>query len=155
MDPDPPKSTNGLGIPLAPDDGRTCADCAWAAPGNFSDRILRCLRADNARVEPDWPACVRAEFDLDCQFCGACCGSAFSEVVVESEELFRKKHPELLTWTRVGWVMDRDGVDCVVLKRTVGACTCTLYEDRPQTCRDFQSGTEDCLKARRKYGFSR
>ncbi len=152
MDVDPPRTTNGLGIPLATDDGRTCGDCSWSLPGKYSERILRCLRSDKARVESEWPACERAEFDLDCQACGACCGAAFSEVVVEPEEPFRKKHPELLTWTRVGWVMDRKGVDCVVLKRTGGACTCTLYGERPQTCRDFQSGTADCLAARQRTG---
>jgi Fe-S-cluster containining protein len=64
----------------------------------------------------------------------------------------RKRHPELQHLTRVGWAMDRTGVDCVVLKRENGKAVCTLYDERPQTCRDFEAGSADCLAARQKTG---
>lgn len=33
--------------------------------------------------------------------------------------------------------------------------TCSIYETRPQTCRDFTRGSQNCLDARRKVGLSR
>jgi hypothetical protein len=32
--------------------------------------------------------------------------------------------------------------------------TCAIYEDRPQTCRDFARGGRHCLDARRRVGLS-
>ncbi|HTM20170.1 MAG TPA: hypothetical protein VL172_06680, partial [Kofleriaceae bacterium] len=31
---------------------------------------------------------------------------------------------------------------------------CTIYADRPQTCRDFELGGDHCLTARRRVGLS-
>lgn len=50
-------------------------------------------------------------------------------------------------------VADRNGVDCMD-QQSDGACValdrvtrlCTIYEQRPQTCRDFQRGEALCLR---------
>jgi len=31
---------------------------------------------------------------------------------------------------------------------------CTIYDDRPRTCRDFTLGSNHCLTARRRVGLS-
>jgi hypothetical protein len=32
--------------------------------------------------------------------------------------------------------------------------SCTIYDDRPRACRDFEAGGEHCLVARRRVGLS-
>jgi Fe-S-cluster containining protein len=32
--------------------------------------------------------------------------------------------------------------------------TCTIYDDRPRTCHEFERGGEHCLAARQKVGLS-
>ena len=42
---------------------------------------------------------------------------------------------------------------CVALTGTIGAATCcTIYEARPEVCRELQPGTEACNAARALYG---
>lgn len=76
----------------------------------------------------DFPACAG---------CGKCC-----HLVVELNPLDRV--PE-------EWVVEHDGVRCME-QRGNGACValddatqlCTIYDSRPQVCRDFERGAALC-----------
>ncbi len=94
--------------------------------------------------------------------CGACC-ACFS-VAVEQADLvspglppaltcFDKKHQQLMKGTQTS------SPRCAALKGVVGTrVTCTIYEARPATCRDFKRSWENgrenplCDRARGVYG---
>ena len=100
---------------------------------------------------------------LDCQQCGACCTHA-GDVVVETTD---KKLPRHLTrsvrgmvgfgsWeTEMGTrIMARTSCNsCVALKGGPGRYSCRIYDKRPEVCREFESGSPECLAARRLAGF--
>jgi len=44
-------------------------------------------------------------------------------------------------------------VHCVALAGQVGQeVSCRIYEQRSSTCREFEAGSEDCIKARKIHG---
>lgn len=48
-----------------------------------------------------------------------------------------------------GWIMHRlDDGWCVALDRQ--SMLCTIYEQRPLICREYQAGDHDCLEQRRE-----
>ena len=103
---------------------------------------------------------ARASFD--CVRCAACCYD--NHVVLDKEDLGRWRsgaRSELLKRTT-----RRKGVRVLPLVRATGACVhlgavkknavnmeCSIYIDRPNMCRDFPAGTEQCLTSREeRYG---
>lgn len=112
--------------------------------------------------------------EFNCETCGACCrASSFMDLVplrpfadmtdTEAEEI-ETKHPGSVTLTSPsGWTFDpqrfvmsiKQGEygRCVALRGKVGKkVSCAIYEDRPETCREFEPGSERCLEVRRKVG---
>lgn len=82
---------------------------------------------------------------IDCRTCGACC-RGFTVDVDASDEV-----PEHLTKqdSLFGWVMRERNGQCIALKGKVGVgCECSIYEDRPQVCRDCFQGCSVCNLAR-------
>jgi Fe-S-cluster containining protein len=79
----------------------------------------------------DFPACAG---------CGKCC-----HMVVELDPLLDRVPEE--------FVVEHDGVRCME-QRGNGACValddatqlCTIYEHRPQVCRDFERGAALCRR---------
>jgi len=66
---------------------------------------------------------------MDCQTCGACCGHAGDRIVDKSDQ--------------------SEDVSCSALTGEIGShCSCGIYEQRPQACRDFSAGSEPCLDIR-------
>jgi hypothetical protein len=132
-------------------DGR-CGDCAWRSN-------TRCRQA-SARVDPSWPACERFEAALDCQTCGACCRAAYHSVEVSRRDPVVKAQPQLIVDRGDYLEIRREGDRCAALAGGVidaGSTTryhCTIYDDRPRTCRDFTLGSAHCLTARRRVGLS-
>jgi len=149
-----PALKNGIGLPVAEGEQRTCAQCAWAFQPGARKGVLRCRQAGDARVEVRWRACVKADFDLDCLTCGACC-AVYKEVPIDPEEPLLEERPELTTDSRVGPVMRRVGDRCIAMALADGKHRCSIYEIRPQVCRDFEPGSEDCLSACQRMGLSR
>src|SRR5580765_2596141 len=49
-----------------------------------------------------------------------------------------------------GTLMQREEATgcCRALAGPLGDCTCTIYDDRPELCRAFDAGSDDCLEAR-------
>ncbi|HVW29898.1 MAG TPA: YkgJ family cysteine cluster protein [Polyangiaceae bacterium] len=148
------------GLPGSPVPARTCGECAWrfGPPG-------RCRQADGVKVGANTPACERFEPALDCQQCGACCRAAYDCVEVSPRDPVRKKHPELVVVRGPFLEVRRSGDRCAALGGGTAQSTadgtprfvpfaCSIYEDRPKSCRDFQAGGEHCLTARRRVGLS-
>jgi Fe-S-cluster containining protein len=100
--------------------------------------------------------------ELDCKVCGACCiGNSSDGDFVPVSALDRKRLPrqyqkKLLETKPVEhgpWALGlkRFGKHeaCVALKGTLGKdIVCDVYAQRPQQCRDFVKGSEECLKRR-------
>ena len=98
----------------------------------------------------------------DCQHCGACCRGL--DVLLDEADTARfLLGPQLLALThlhqvRPGWKLrfmrrSADTDTCVALEGPLTNCRCTIYEQRPDLCRQFEAGSPDCLAARaRVYG---
>lgn len=95
----------------------------------------------------------------DCRQCGACC-AYFQQIPV----LIVDATPRALTWAvwddgdrdgeRLRWLR-REPVAgrCVALDGRVGErVSCSIYELRPQACREFEAGSDRCYALRRMYG---
>ena len=144
------------GLPLSPS-GRACGKCAWRSEGGV------CLVGGSKRVRPDERACARWETALDCLTCGACCRDAYDSVTVAPRDLVRHRHPALVmergSYRELAraQVSDEAGEEsrCAALAGPSGGdWRCTIYEDRPRTCREFTAGSRHCLTARRRVGLS-
>ena len=91
-----------------------------------------------------------------CLTCGACC--ATFRVSFYWAEAEQRGLPVELTQRVNDWFACMRGTSsptprCVALKGEVGSCTqCTVYEARPDPCRDVQPGDSQCAKARAKHG---
>ncbi|WP_137133345.1 YkgJ family cysteine cluster protein [Rhizobium sp. FKY42] len=92
----------------------------------------------------------------DCQTCGACCAysSDWPRFTMESEDALGKIPPHLVAEDLSG--MRCEGQRCLALDGQVGVATsCTIYEVRPQVCRECQPNDEECRTARWAYGLGR
>jgi Fe-S-cluster containining protein len=111
---------------------------------------------EQARVAPGDPACERFEPHFDereCARCGACCREGFDVVTVGADELLR--HPKLVSASSLGRVLARPGGRCVALSGGQGtAFRCSIYPERPRSCREFEVSGDACLLARRRVGLS-
>lgn len=152
----PPAHPTGLPGRAHPALAETCGACAWRTERG------RCRQADGARVDAALPSCERFEPELDCRDCGACCRAAYDTVQVGVRDPVRKKHPELVVVRGPFLEIVRRGDRCSALfgGETSGGgpaptpYTCSIYEDRPKSCRDFARSGEHCLTARRRLGLT-
>jgi Fe-S-cluster containining protein len=105
--------------------------------------------------------------EYDCQSCGACCvqhgphdGNAY--VYLDREEARRMRSLALpvvehaLGLCCLGAV-SHEGAGgkpaCVAFAGQMGeACGCSIYEDRPSVCREFEAGGPLCREAREQAG---
>jgi hypothetical protein len=133
-----------------------CNDCAW----RYQERqSLHCHYAPLIRIGDYAPACVRwePEAELNCETCGACCREAYHAVDVSPRDSVLKEHPELVVITDRHRKLKRDGDRCAALAgghHPLESYVCSIYEQRPKTCRDFPRGGFNCLDARRRVGLS-
>ena len=83
---------------------------------------------------------------LACTSCAACCCRL--EVMLMGDDEVPPAFTRQDRWG--GWVMRRleDGW-CMALDRQ--SMRCTIYARRPQICRDYPAGGDDCLGERVKY----
>jgi hypothetical protein len=153
---DPPTPMHRAGFPMAAPQSRVaserCETCAWS----FTRRGAFLCRASGARTEAVEPACERWEpRALDCAACGACCREAFHTVVLTRRDILRKTRPDLVTDIDGVAEMPRPDGRCPALVIDADAHRCTVYDERPRSCRDFAIAGESCLLARRRVGMSR
>jgi len=138
------------GLPAG--DRGTCGTCAWR-------HGARCRQA-GAKIVDAWPGCERFEPALDCQTCGACCRAAYHSVEVSRRDPVVKAQPAMIVDRGTYLEIRRDGDRCAALAGGVvegeraTRFHCTIYGDRPRTCRDFTLGSAHCLTARRRVGLS-
>ena len=138
-----PPAAPSLGDLPFPDGTKTCSQCAWLQNG-------QCQKHEGLPCAPNFRACYRFEEDFSCLTCGACCRDAYHSVEVSRDDPFLKSHPEK-TVDRGKYIeLLRKGPRCAMLEGDLPAVHCVVYEDRPQTCRDFQKSGEHCLTARKR-----
>jgi Fe-S-cluster containining protein len=107
----------------------------------------------------------------ECIKCGACCAYFFDEdlweetgrrgvgMFIADDEVSQippstrrslvVEHPVGCSFDR--WLRGRkvgDRYQCKALDGEIGNCKCSIYKNRPETCREFELGGEKCLKAR-------
>jgi Fe-S-cluster containining protein len=107
------------------------------------------------------PSAAAAAPEFDCQACGACCRT-FDVWLMDTDLDRFERAPHLLSLTVIApgtaagqWRFmrrEQSTGQCTALEGGLRSCRCTIYEDRPTLCRDFQAGSEDCLDARRRHG---
>jgi hypothetical protein len=152
---DPPWPRHPSGFSVAPYYAREggCGTCAWRFVGGPGRPVDRCRQADSARVRPDMPACERWEPALNCLECGACCRAAYDSVTISGRESLVSDRPDLVVRRPGYWELRRSGDHCAALAEQQ-PFLCSVYPQRPQTCRDFARGGNHCLTARRRLGLS-
>lgn len=102
----------------------------------------------------------------DCQACGACClepfgGHAYVSLSVAEAGRMRR-HGLAVIQAKQGLCLRTVAVPgwagvfaCPALRGEVGkACSCSVYADRPEVCRQFEPGGLMCRDARRAAGLS-
>jgi hypothetical protein len=136
--------------------GQACGDCAWS----FLNRgRVRCRHAPGVPLPDPAPACSRYEpaAELDCQTCGACCREAYDSVEVSIRDPVNRTHPELVIVHETHRKLRRLGHRCAALTGgdvPTEPFACSIYPQRPRTCREFTRGSAHCLDARRRVGLS-
>jgi len=95
----------------------------------------------------------------DCLTCEACCTFLFAVGVKPTDDA-----PPENVWNvtdESGEIIvdsylkrDAETLFCTALERTAdGTMPCGIYEKRPQTCRNFEAGSDKCHALRRIYGY--
>lgn len=155
-EPQPPLHPAGHAIVAAYYAGHGCHDCAWffVLRGRW-----RCRHGAPAALPDDAPPCARWEAaeELECRSCGACCREAYHSVEVSAAEAVNRKHPELVLLRDTHRKLRRTGERCAALvggETATDAFSCSIYPDRPRSCREFERGGAHCLDARRRVGLS-
>jgi len=145
---------------------RSCGTCAWFYRGGRGPAVGRCRQSsggegDGQRTESEARACERWEAPVDCQACGACCREAYHSVTVSVRDPVVWKQPELIMRHGHRFEIRREGPRCAALedrRQSPSAppplFSCTIYDDRPRACRDFEANGRHCLVARRRVGLS-
>ena len=81
--------------------------------------------------------------DVSCEKCDACCCRL--EVMIISDTGVPDKHIAFDKWGGMTMARLEDGW-CSALDRNTMACS--IYENRPQICRDLQMGGSECVSIR-------
>ncbi|HJZ84534.1 MAG TPA: YkgJ family cysteine cluster protein [Polyangia bacterium] len=137
------------GFPLSGDAERTCGSCVWRTAGG------QCRQAAPRRLQvaASERACTRWEGALDCRACAACCRHAYDSVTISRRDLVRLRHPGLVVDRGRYRELARAGDRCAALAGDDGGpYACTIYDDRPRPCREFEVAGRHCLTARRRVG---
>jgi Fe-S-cluster containining protein len=90
--------------------------------------------------------------DADCRACGACCREAFEQVSISPQEAVIEQHPTLVRFRNGAFELARRQDRCAALVDATEGYSCTIYADRPRSCRAFEAGSERCRAARRRVG---
>lgn len=91
---------------------------------------------------------------VDCRTCGACCGfvglSPGDEKIVPRRTLLRVVHDEDVGGEVLERRWDAQGyLRCYALRGTIGRrVSCSIYQRRPQACREAEPGSDWCLTQR-------
>ncbi len=96
-----------------------------------------------------------------CITCGACCATfRVSFYWAEADPFVGGTVPPELTEKISSSLVAMKGTNqsacrCVALEGEIGGdIRCGIYEQRSSTCREFESGSEACLRARNRHGLT-
>src|SRR5262245_21673594 len=149
-----------LGFPLGPA-AESCGSCAWLYEGDRRDGVTRCRQSapeggDGEQTVRSHPACAHWEPTVDCRTCGACCREAYHSVTVTVRDPVVWQEPHLIVRHGPRFEILREDSRCAALHVQVDgpSYTCTIYQNRPRPCREFEAGGGHCLEARRRVGLS-
>ncbi|PYF83999.1 MULTISPECIES: YkgJ family cysteine cluster protein [Marinomonas] len=81
------------------------------------------------------------EHDITCANCQACC--CRMEVMIISDTGVPDKHVSVDEWGGETMLRLDDGWCSAVDRETY---LCTIYENRPWICREFEMGSEECVE---------
>jgi Fe-S-cluster containining protein len=98
---------------------------------------------------------IAADYDSDCQACGACCSFSahWPRFSLETDAEIDAIPERFVADDESG--MRCDGSRCSALLGEVGKATaCSVYQIRPQVCRACIPGGDDCRIARQRFGMS-
>ena len=97
---------------------------------------------------------MTAGAELDCQACGACCfgGSRHVDVIGTDHERMTQTDHALTVFRENKCFMRMEDGHCVALLQVDGRYTCSIYERRPDMCRDFEAGDAACCYERERRG---
>jgi Fe-S-cluster containining protein len=162
-----------------------CGHCAWSFDNPGQGSALSCRLAPDRRVQAESANCENFEEKFDCSSCGACCREAYDTVEVCADDPAARLHLPLLMERGDGYDLRRVERRCTCLEGGAALSpprpsisggqepddagtrvaplfmpnerpfSCSIYETRPQTCRDFSIFSDNCLQARRTVGLSR
>ncbi len=88
----------------------------------------------------------------DCADCGACCREAYHAVEVADDDPVHQALPAILVQVEGRWQVRRSGDRCSQLLGDLGSFHCQCYAHRPECCRDFEWGSDNCRDARQRVG---
>jgi Fe-S-cluster containining protein len=94
----------------------------------------------------------------ECQRCGACCASFRVDFSVHELDEMGGTVPGGLAVPVTDHTCRMRGTDhsparCAALTGVIGQrISCGIYEWRPSPCREFEEGSDACLRARARYG---
>ena len=84
---------------------------------------------------------------FDCQTCGACCVEAGAVILAEEDDVPASLVQHVANLRCM--VTEGTSFRCAALLGTVGqAVGCGIYARRPEVCRLFEAGSDECLSAR-------
>jgi hypothetical protein len=148
------------------DERESCGTCAWLYRGGRGPAVARCRQSAEAdgegkRTDATYRACQRWEPPVDCQTCGACCREAYHSVTVSVRDPVVWKQPDLVVRHGHRFEIRREGPRCAALDDRRDAAvpggplfSCSIYDDRPRPCREFEANGRHCLVARRRVGLT-
>ncbi len=123
----------------------TCAECAWRTSEGHCWQL-------GVVVAKDLLACERFELPFDCQDCGACCREAYHSITIDEGDEVAQRHPSLMVHHESYTELRREGGHCAALVCEDSRYHCTIYNDRPTCCREFENAGEHCVTARQRVG---
>jgi len=95
--------------------------------------------------------------EYDCRKCGACCSSYWNYTKDDIHISIKESDRARFTPKQIDWllkpetlnVLTKSNSDCIAHRGTVGKeSACAIYEVRPDTCREFEAGSEACKAVR-------
>ncbi len=84
---------------------------------------------------------------FDCQSCGACCVEAGAVILADEDDVPGPLVQHVANLRCM--VTEGTSFRCAALLGTVGRSVgCAIYRRRPEVCRSFDAGSDECLSAR-------
>ena len=81
----------------------------------------------------------------DCERCGACCSfDSPTFVPLNEEDVERLGTLDVIEMHEGRPHMGSRNGKCIALDETNGLSQCSIYDERPELCRDFHQGSSEC-----------